>query len=319
MPKSHWRAGAAGAGGVRITRRGRAVALAALAVVLIGGIALAVLLGGGSGSLTGERPDESARPSPSPTPEWDRDPSSIAAVGDSITQGFDACSLLEDCARASWVTGTDSAVRSLASRLIGEAPSKNSWNYAVSGSVMADLPSQMERAARRGPELVTVLAGANDACRSTPGRMTPVEDFRADFSEALRTLRQARPKTQVYVASVPNLMRLWEQGRGDAWGEQVWGLGICQSMLRDPQSMSQAAQARRQKVHERVVSYNTVLQEECAKSPRCRYDGGAVFRYRFTKNELSRWDWFHPSKAGQRKLADLAYRGITARDGQQPG
>ena len=52
---------------------------------------------------------------------------------------------------------------------------------------------------------------------------------------------------------------------------------------------------------------------------RCRYDGGALFEYRFTKAELSRWDWFHPSKQGQRKLAELAYRGITARQEQHSG
>lgn len=297
----------------RITRRGRVVGVVAVALLLIGGLALAAACVSGSGDTTGERPPGAARPSPSPTPPWDRHPDSIAAVGDSITQGFDACSLLADCARASWVTGTDASVRSLAARLIDDRPSRHSWNYAVSGSVMADLPSQMERAARKRPELVTVLAGANDACRPTVEQMTPVAELRADFRAALRTLHEARPRTQVYVASLPDLKRLWSQGRGDPWGERVWGLGICQSMLRDPQSTTPAAQERRRQVQERVVAYNSVLEEECGRLLRCRYDGGAVFRYRFTKTEVSRWDWFHPSKAGQRKLAELAYRGITAR------
>jgi lysophospholipase L1-like esterase len=184
---------------------------------------------------------------------------------------------------------------------------------------MSDLPQQMERASRKRPDLVTVLAGANDACRPTVEQMTPVEDFRADFRASLRTLRESRPKAHVYVSSVPNLKRLWSEGRGDPWGERVWSLGICQSMLRDPMSVTPAARERRQEVHERVMAYNSALKEECAKMLRCRYDGGAVFRYRFTKAELSRWDWFHPSKAGQRKLAELAYRGITARHGEHPG
>ncbi|MFC4493124.1 SGNH/GDSL hydrolase family protein [Streptomyces ovatisporus] len=316
MPKRGPGAGPERAAGGRITRRGRLAVLAAFTLALIGGLVVAVSFGSGSGSDTGQRAPGSARPSPSPTPPWDRSPSSIAAVGDSITQGFDACNLLADCAKASWVTGTDSAVESLAQRLIDDAPSRRSWNFAVSGSVMADLPAQMERAAQRDPELVTVLAGANDACRPTPDQMTPAAEFRAGFREALSTLRQAHPKAYVYVASVPNLKRLWSQGREDA--EQVWGLGICQSMLRDPKSTTPAAEERRQRVHERVIAYNTALEAECAKMPRCRYDGGAVFDYRFTKTELSRWDWFHPSKAGQRKLADLAYRGITAPRPPQP-
>ncbi|HEV7627118.1 MAG TPA: GDSL-type esterase/lipase family protein [Streptomyces sp.] len=285
--------------------------------MLLGGLGLAVSCGSGSGSDTGQRSSDAARPSPSPTRPWDRHPASIAAVGDSITQGFDACSLLADCARVSWVTGTDSKVDSLARRLIGAEPSSHSWNHAVSGSVMADLPAQMERAARHDPELVTVLSGANDACMPTTAQMTPTEDFRADFGAALRTLHEARPKTHVYVSSVPNLKRLWSQGRGDEWGEKIWSLGICQSMLRDPKAMTRAAQDRRQKVHEQVIAYNDALKSECAKVLRCRYDGGSVFRYRFTKAELSRWDWFHPSKEGQRKLAELAYRGITARQEQR--
>lgn len=319
MPERRRATSLGSAAGDGISRRGRLAAVTAFALLLIGGLVLAAAFGSGSGSDSGQRAPGSARPSPSPTPPWDRHPESIAAVGDSITQGFDACSLLSDCARASWVTGTDSAVQSLAHRLIDDAPTRHSWNYAVSGSVMAELPAQMERAARRDPDLVTVLAGANDACRPTTAQMTPTQDFRAEFRRALTTLRQAQPKAHVYVASVPDLKRLWSQGRGDAWGEQVWGLGICQSMLRDPKSMTQAAQDRRQEVHERVIAYNTALKEECAKMLRCRYDGGAVFRYRFTKTELSRWDWFHPSKAGQRKLAELAYRGITARRAPQPG
>lgn len=318
MPERR-RAGAAGPGAAdRRTRRGGAVAVASVALLIIGALVFSAVYGFGSGDTTGERPPRDTRPSPSPTRPWDRTPESIAAVGDSITQGFDACSLLADCARASWVTGSDTSVRSLATRLIDRAPQRRSWNFAVSGSVMAGLPEQMERAARKRPDLVTVLTGANDACRPSVGQMTPVESFRADFRAALRTLREAQPKTHVYVSSVPDLKRLWSQGRDEEWARRVWRLGICQSMLRDPLSSSAAAEARRQQVHERVRAYNTVLEEECRRHPRCRYDGGAVFRYRFTGNELSRWDWFHPSKAGQRKLAEIAYRRITARQEDLP-
>ncbi len=56
---------------------------------------------------------------------------------------------------------------------------------------------------------MTVMAGANDACRATAAAMTPVADFRAQFEEALRTLRTELPRTQVYVASIPDLKRLW--------------------------------------------------------------------------------------------------------------
>jgi lysophospholipase L1-like esterase len=267
---------------------------------------------GGSGAVTG--PSSAKRPgSPSgpPAPEWNTAPASIAALGDSITRGFDACNVLADCPRVSWSTGAEPQVRSLADRLVKD-PAHRSWNHARTGTRMADLPRQVDAAVRHRPELVTVLVGANDACRDTAAQMTPVQDFRADFRDALRRLRRALPKTQVYVASIPDLRRLWSQGRRSPFGKQVWKLGICSSMLGDPDAVDRASTERRRQVHERVVAYNTELQQVCGQDPLCRYDG-AVFAYRFTGKELSKWDWFHPSQEGQARLAEIAYRRITAR------
>ncbi|MEU3723065.1 SGNH/GDSL hydrolase family protein [Streptomyces sp. NPDC031705] len=246
-------------------------------------------------------------------PRWNTSPASVAAVGDSITRGFDACSVLADCPEVSWATGSDPAVRSLAARLLGEAevPAR-SWNYAVTGSRMADLPGQMASAAQHKPGLVTVMVGSNDACRPTASSMTPVEQFRADFARALKDLRTASPASQVYVSSVPDLQRLWEQGKDIPVVRQVWKLGICQSMLADPLSAEAVATARREKVRARVVEYNEVLREVCAADALCRYDGGAVFQYPFGEEQLSRWDWFHPGRDGQARLAELAHRQVTA-------
>jgi lysophospholipase L1-like esterase len=255
-----------------------------------------------------------ARPSPKPTPAWDRSPQSLVAVGDSITRGFDACAVLSDCPEVSWATGSDAQVNSLAVRLLGTSgAAERSWNYAVTGARMADLPAQMAQAASREPDLVTVMVGANDACRSSVSAMTSVSSFRTGFEEAMDTLRESLPKTQVYVSSVPDLKRLWSQGRTNALGKQVWKLGICPSMLGDPDVLTSAATLRRAKVQNRVEAYNKVLEEVCAKDRRCRFDGGAVFDYRFGTAQLSHWDWFHPSRNGQARLAEIAYRTVTAR------
>jgi lysophospholipase L1-like esterase len=247
-------------------------------------------------------------------PAWNRSPSSIAAVGDSITRGFDACTVLSDCPEVSWATGTSPDVESLAVRLLGrtKAP-ESSWNYAVTGARMRDLADQMKQAATHAPELVTVMIGANDACRASASAMTSVARFRTGFEEAMATLRTALPKTEVYVASVPNLKRLWSQGRTDVLGKQVWKLGICPSMLGDADDLDAAATLRRDRVQQRVEAYNKVLAEVCAKDRRCRFDGGAVYDYEFTTEQLSHWDWFHPSADGQQRLAAIAYRTVTAR------
>jgi hypothetical protein len=141
--------------------------------------------------------------------------------------------------------------------------------------------------------------------------MTPVEEFRADFKAALKQLRRALPKTQVYVASIPDLMRLWSVGRRSPVGREIWEAGICASMLSAPKDMDRTSVQRRKLVYDRVVAYNAALKDVCGQDPLCRFDG-AVFAYRFTARQLSPLDWFHPSKDGQKQLAELAYRRITA-------
>ncbi|MFE6195162.1 SGNH/GDSL hydrolase family protein [Streptomyces sp. NPDC057838] len=289
-----------------LSHRSRGVLAVVAAAVL--GVAGCDAVGGDSAA-----PARSAKPSPKPTPPWDRSPGSVAAVGDSITRAFDACDVLSDCPEASWATGASPEVDSLAVRLLGKTgAARHSWNYAVTGARMADLPGQMAQAVRRKPQLVTVLMGANDACRATPSAMTPVSAFRADFEDALRSLRKALPKTQVFVASVPDLKRLWSEGRTSSMARQVWRLGICPSMLGDAQAVDASAALRRNTVQKRVEEYNKVLREVCARDERCRHDGGAVYDYRFGTAQLSRWDYFHPSVDGQARLAEIAYRAVTA-------
>lgn len=255
------------------------------------------------------------RPGTERSPLWDTHPDSIASLGDSITRGFDACSVLSDCPEASWSTGTE--VDSLARRLLpgGDATAgTHSWNYAKTGAVASNLPGQVDSAIAQKPELVTVMIGANDACRDTLAHMTSTAAFRADVTVAMKALRRALPRTQVYMASVPDLERLWSQGRKNPLGRTIWRLGICPSMLKDSDSMSAATVERRSAVSRRVDEYNVVLKDVCEHDKLCRYDR-AVHAYRFRSADLSKWDWFHPSKEGQRQLADMAYRRVTAKTG----
>ncbi|MFB7085591.1 SGNH/GDSL hydrolase family protein [Streptomyces sp. NPDC056296] len=298
-----------GRGRSRVGRRRRARAALAVLTAAVLGVTGCDAVGGDSAD-----PSRSASKRPKPAPAWDTSPDSVAAVGDSITRGFDACSVLSDCPEVSWATGGSAEVDSLAVRLLGKAEAaERSWNYAVTGARMADLTGQVTRAAARKPELVAVMVGANDACRATTSAMTSVADFRDRFEEAMGVLREKLPKAQVYVASIPDLKRLWSQGRTNPLGKQVWKLGICPSMLGDADSMDSAATLRRNTVRDRVEDYNEVLREVCAKDRLCRTDGGAVHEYRFGTGQLSRWDWFHPSVDGQARLAEIAYRAVTAK------
>ncbi|QNP72926.1 SGNH/GDSL hydrolase family protein [Streptomyces roseirectus] len=292
-----------------VTTRGRGVLAGMLAGV---SLAVAGCTGGAGGGGGGPTAPSSTRAAAKPSPVWNARPASLAAVGDSITRGFDACGILRDCPEASWATGDSTEVDSLAVRLLGPAKAEtHSWNYAKTGALMADLPGQMAQAGTRQPGLVTVMAGANDACRDSVTQMTPVSAFRTSFEQSMAALRSVSPKSQVYVASVPDLKRLWSEGRTSPLGRAVWKVGICPSMLADADVLDQAATTRRDSVQERVREYNAVLEEVCAKDPLCRFDDGAVYEFRFGTKQLSRWDWFHPSKSGQARLAEIAYAKVT--------
>ncbi|NGN67429.1 SGNH/GDSL hydrolase family protein [Streptomyces sp. A7024] len=255
------------------------------------------------------KPRPKPKPEPKPKPAWRQRPTSIAALGDSITRGFDACKPLADCPQVSWATGTDAQVDSLAARL----GAKQRWNFARTGAQVADLPVQANEAIARKPELISILIGANDACRPTTAGMTSVGTFRTTVADSLRSIRKGLPKTQVYVASVPDLERLWEVGKDNPVTQQIWKLGICQSMLKSPQASTTADDGRRGRVRDRVREFNRVLREECAKVSLCRFDGNATFQYDFSVADLSKWDYFHPSKTGQASLAEIAYRKVTSR------
>ncbi|MEO3751069.1 GDSL-type esterase/lipase family protein [Streptomyces sp. B6B3] len=301
-----------------VSRRPVALALASAALLLAGCSSSDDSGAAGDADVAAaEAGDEERRPAPPATRVWDTSPSSVAAIGDSITRGFDTCSLLTDCPEASWATGTDAAVDSLAMQLLagegGGDITDRSWNLAESGATVADLPDQARQAAGHQPQLVTVLIGANDACAADLASMTDVADFEADFSDALRALRAESPDTQVYVSSVPDLMRLWREGSESMMARTVWQMAnICPSMLSDPNDETDDATTRREAVRERVQEYNEVLERVCATDELCRYDGGAVFDYEFTTDHLSQWDWFHPGESGQRQLAALAYEQVAA-------
>jgi lysophospholipase L1-like esterase len=231
-------------------------------------------------------------------------PSSMASLGDSITRGFNACGFYVDCTSRSFSTGTDPAVNSHLQR-IGAATGHND---ARSGAEAQDLPGQADAAVGQGVQYVTILIGANDACASTEAGMTPVATFRGYVDTALGKLK-ALPDAKILVISIPDLRRLWEVGKGNVLARTAWSLlGICQSMLANPTSTAAADVARRDRVRQRVVDYNTQLAAACAAyGSNCRFDDNAVFNFRFTLAEVSGWDYFHPDTDGQRALAQVSY------------
>jgi PKD repeat protein len=238
-------------------------------------------------------------------------PDTMAAVGDSITQAASTGGTLGgDAPQNSWSTGTSATVNSHYLRLLnlGAPVTGANHNRSVSGAKMAGLNTQMQNVVGLHPDYLTVLIGGNDLCTDTVAGMTSVSDFRAQFSTAMTTLTAGSPNTTIYVVSIPDAYQLWNLFKGDFWARFIWSIGsICQSLLANPTSTQQADVQRRQQVRQRNIDYNTQLAEVCAIfATRCRFDNNAVFNTQFTKGDVS-GDYFHPSIAGQAKLASVSW------------
>jgi lysophospholipase L1-like esterase len=249
---------------------------------------------------------------------------SIDALGDSITRGYDSqgpgCGSFVDCPTNSWATGTNAAVNSYYTRLKALNPllllarpvtsSTAGGNDAVTGAKMTNMVGQATNAvnAPNKPDQVMVLLGANDVCTSSEASMTPVATFRAQFVAGLNVLSAGLPDARIDVSSIPNIFNLWNVLKGNFLAQLTWGgAGICQSMLASPTSNTAANVTRRANVQQRNIDFNTVLAQECAKFIHCHYDGGAAYALTFAASDVSTLDYFHPNTNGQAKAAATAW------------
>lgn len=252
--------------------------------------------------------------SASPAPPRGDLPSSMAALGDSITTGFGSCLTLTDCLRNSWSTGDGRVVDSHYQRIVAENPAMrgHAHNFARAGATVADLAGQVADAVAVKPEYVTILIGANDACRPTIGEMTSPDTFRSRLEAALAALRAGDPKAQVMIASIPDVYHVWEVGHTHRLAAAIWKLGVCPSLLSDATSTAAADVKRRHKFRDRIDTYNTILAAACRRyGSRCRWDGGAVHRAAFSLDQLSTLDFFHPNASGQQRLAEVTWAGTS--------
>jgi len=161
----------------------------------------------------------------------------------------------------------------------------------------------MENAVALEPDYLTVLTGGNDLCADTVAEMTSVADFQTQLETAMTTLAAGSPNTHVYVVSIPDACQLWNLFKGNFWARFIWAAGnICQSLLANPTSTQQVDVQRRAAVRQRNIDCNLALATVCSTFTSCRFDNNAVFNTQFTATGVS-GDYFHPSVAGQARLA----------------
>lgn len=235
----------------------------------------------------------------------------IAAVGDSISAGFNADRLLNN-RELSWTTGTnqDRRVMSHFHRLtdIHGAGQVRAYNEAIMGSEAADLVQQTRRLQGRRLDYVTVLIGANDVCTWTGSNTDELlRRFKSHVTFAVQTLLDGNPAARVVLVQIPDLYRLWEIGSANNC-QSKWNLfGICAPLLGENRTMEERLEFRA-----RWEIANAALAT-IAEQLNARYPGQVQFdetlgSTEFEAEHLSRLDCFHPSVAGQNLIAEKTWQ-----------
>lgn len=272
---------------------------------------VSVLLSGATGaSRVSGRPVGAAAPSQPQSQPQPQLPRSMAALGDSITQAFDAAPnpVLQSWPQYSWSTGY-AGTRTVDSQYlrllaVDKAIKGHEYDDAVLGAKVSGLASQVDAAIRQRARYVTILIGANDVCTRTIADMTTASAFKATFESDLTALFKGLPAgSHVFVSSIPDIYRLWQRLHTNPIAQEVWSLGkLCQSML----SPSDTA-TERHTVLLREETLNAVLAQVCKQFRNCRFDDLAVFDVSFTASDINTIDYYHPSVAGQNVLAGVTW------------
>ncbi|MET0782675.1 MAG: SGNH/GDSL hydrolase family protein [Microbacterium sp.] len=276
---------------------------ARIASAVLAALAAAVLAA--CASAAPAAPDLEELEPPAAAPEV----ATLGILGDSVSLGVNACAEQGQCAAVSWSGGTDPEVGSVAVRLAAASGVEPSVvNAAKDGGDVEDALGLVGEVLDADPQLVTVLLGGNDACAPTLDEMTPAADYEARLTELFARLNADAPEATILAMSVPNLMHLWEIGHVNGQAVQAWNSSpSCKNLLGSADDASAEATARRAAVAARVDEYNAAIVRVCAAAERCIDDGGAVFAYDFSADEISAIDFFHPSIAGQRVIAGIAW------------
>ena len=270
--------------------------------------AIAVALLASCASAAPAAPNLEELDPPSAVPEV----ATLGILGDSMSLGVNACSEQGQCTAASWSGGTDAEVGSVAARLAAASGVEPSVaNAAKDGGDVEDALGLVGEVLDADPQLVTVLLGGNDACAPTLDEMTSAADYEARLTELFARLNAEAPDATILAMSIPNLMHLWEIGHGNAQAVQLWNSSpSCKNLLGGAGDGSAEATARREAVAARIDEYNAAIVRVCAATEQCIHDGGALFAYDFTAEQISTIDFFHPSIAGQRVIAEIAWESL---------
>ena len=258
---------------------------------------------------------EPAATTAEPTPTAEALPAGpIAVLGDSMSLGVNACESVGPCPEVSWALGDNPAVSSVSAQLAeAEGTEREHIWGARDGGTVTNAAAAVDKVVAADSGIVLILVGANDVCRPTVGDVTPPETFAATYTQMLTDLREGLPEARIVTLSIPDLLQLWDIGRGDARIAELWNESpSCRSILGDAQSDAPEDMERRDAMSAVIDEYNAAISSACAATTGCVYDAGAMHETEFTAEDISALDRFHPSASGQQKIAAVAWPLLSA-------
>lgn len=182
--------------------------------------------------------------------------------------------------------------------------------------------------------LLTIMLGSNDVCTDeVSGPMTDPVLFENDFRAGLEALRNS-PVTRnahINVVGIPAIYWLWEAKRSNFLCRiLIWPQVPCQNLLKDANIMDcdpdvlnshldpdtiydgdTGVCLRRKEFHRDVKGYNTILADLVTEYqsngwlPQIYFTD--IYDIQFSSDDVNSGDCFHPSLAGQARLADEAW------------
>jgi lysophospholipase L1-like esterase len=230
---------------------------------------------------------------------------SLVALGDSVTTAFDAEGIFDNL-DYSWSTGTstDPRLSSHYKRLKQSMPSVDvhEENMAVAGSVAADTITQAQQMQTLHPNYVTILTGGNDFCAQINQDSDYLQQFKQQLNATLDYLISQSPDVKILLAPIPNFANLYTIGKANHCEGKWFIFNICPKFL-----SANNTDVDRQLFLSTIQQANLVIYDLAQSRPQNVKFATGLDQARFTTDDLSKIDCFHPSVAGQNYLAQLTW------------
>lgn len=195
------------------------------------------------------------------------------AIGDSITSGFIVGK------NHSWATG--SGLESFAAHLEAD----KSYNVSFPGLQSSHMGYQAHLANYAKANVVSILAGANDACwgnaSKVPERVARLIEMASETADV------------VYVGSIPDLSKVY------SLSQPSWTCGLAKI---ECHGYMLGSDEYRSEIDREIVEANHALRELANQSDKVVFVD--IFSEEYTPEDISSVDCFHPSVSGQQKIAD---------------